>query len=181
MTGKNTDVALAKQLVAGTTKHFSTVSMLAFGNGSFTPAQVEAFLQTLIDLRTAVQQAQSVAKAKIVAEAAQAPSLRSQMAAYVAFVKATFGSTPDTLADFGLKPRKAPTPLTVEQKATAAAKRKATRAARHTMGSKQKKDVKGTITTIVTSPTAPASTPVAPSPVVTAPQGTSAGTAPHVA
>ena len=138
MTGKNTDVALAKQLVAGTTKHFSNVSSLAFGNGSLTPAQVEAFLQTLIDLRTAVEGAQAVAKAKVIAEAAQTPSLRSQMAAYVAFVKATFGASPDVLADFGLKPRKTRTPLTIDQMAAAAAKRTATRAARHTMGTKQK-------------------------------------------
>ena len=45
------------------------------------------------------------------------------MAAFVAFVKATFGNSPDVLADFGLKPKKATTPLTVEQKAAAAAKR----------------------------------------------------------
>ena len=179
MTGKNTDVALAKQLVAGTTKHFSNVSTLAFGNGSLTPAQVEAFLQTLIDLRTAVEGAQAVAKAKIVAEAAQAPSLRSQMAAYVAFVKATFGASPDVLADFGLKPRKTRTPLTIDQMAAAAAKRTATRAARHTMGSKQRKDVKGTITTIVTPQPTAAPAPVAPSPVASAPAGTSAGTAPR--
>jgi hypothetical protein len=180
-TGKSMDVVLAKQLVAGTQKHFSNVSSLTFGSGTFTPAQVEASLQTLINLRAAVDDAKTVAKAKIVAETAQAPSLRSQMAAFVAFVKAAFGNSPDTLADFGLKPKKTRAPLTIDQQAAAAAKRKATRAARHTMGSKQKKDVKGTITTIVTSPTAPASTPVAPSPVVTAPQGTSAGTAPHVA
>ena len=179
MTGKNTDVDLAKQLVAGTTKHFSNVSSLAFGNGSLTPAQVEAFLQTLIDLRTAVEGAQAVAKAKIVAEAAQAPSLRSQMAAYVAFVQAPFGASPAALADFGLKPRKTRTPLTIDQMAAAAAKRTATRAARHTMGSKQRKDVKGTITTIVTPQTTAAPAPVAPGPVASAPAGTSAGTAPH--
>jgi hypothetical protein len=181
-TGKNTDAVLAQQLVAGTVKHFSTVSSLTFGNGTFTPAQIEASLQTLINLRTAVDDAKTVAQAKIVAEAAQAPSLRSQMAAFVAYVKATFGNSPDVLADFGLKPKKTRTPLTIDQQAAAAKKRAATRAARHTMGSKQKKDVKGTITTIVTSPTTPASAPVAPSPVASAPiQGTTAGTAPHVA
>ena len=65
-------MALAKQLIAGTQKHFSTVSSLTFGNGTFTPAQVEASLQTLIDLRTAVDDAKAATKAKIVAEAAQA-------------------------------------------------------------------------------------------------------------
>ena len=149
-TGKETDVALARQLIAGTKQHFSTASSLTFGNGTFTPAQVEAFLQTLIDLRTAVDDAKSGTKAKIVAEAAQGPSLRSQMAALVAFVKATFGDSPDALADFGLKPKKARTPLTIDQLAEAAARRAATRAARHTMGPKEKQKVKGTITTIVT-------------------------------
>jgi hypothetical protein len=86
----------------------------------------------------------------------QGPPLRSRMAAFVAFVKASFGPTPDVLADFGLKPKKAPTPLTIEQKAAAAAKRAATRAARRTMGAKQKKAVKGTITTIVSTPASPA-------------------------
>ena len=107
-TSKDTEVALAKQLVAGTTKRFSTASTLAFGNSSFTPVQVEAFLKTLIDLRAAVDESQAVVKAKIVAEAAQAPLLRSQMAAFVAFVKATFGTSPDALADFGLHPRTLP-------------------------------------------------------------------------
>jgi hypothetical protein len=181
-TGKNTDVALATQLVAGTKKYFSTVSSLTFGNSTLTPAQTEAFLQTIIDLRSAVDDAKAATKAKIVAEAAQAPSLRSQMAAYVAYVKATFGNSPDALAEFGLKPKKARTPLTIDQLADAAAKRAATRAARHTMGPKKKQSVKGTVTTIVTPPTAPTPAPVAPSPVVTAPApSTSAGTAPHTA
>jgi hypothetical protein len=181
-TGKDTDAALAMQMIAGTKQHFSTVSSLTFGNGTYTPVQVEAFLQTLIDLRTAVDDAKAATKAKIVAEAAQAPSRRSQLAAYVAYVKATFGNSPDALADFGLKPRKTRTPLTIDQQAAAAAKRAATRAARHTMGPKEKSKVKGTITTIVSQPTAPAPAPVAQSPVVSAPsQGTSGGIAPHVA
>jgi hypothetical protein len=43
-------------------------------------------------------------------------------------VAVTCRVTPSTLADYGVTPRKAPTPLTAEQKATAALKRKATRA-----------------------------------------------------
>jgi hypothetical protein len=180
-TGKGTDTVLALQLIAGTKQHFSTASTLTIGNVSVTPAQLEASLQRLVDMRAAVDDAKAATQAKIATEDAEAPSLRRQMAAYVAYVKATFGQTPDVLASFGLKPTKARTPLTIEQKAAASAKRAATRAARHTMGSKQKKDVKGTITTIVSTPTTSAPAPIAPSPVVSAPaQGTSAGTAPHV-
>jgi len=179
-TTKNTVVALAGQLLAGTKKHFSNVSSLTFGGGTFTPAQIEASLQTLSDLRSAVDAARAATKAKLADEQAQAPSLRTQMDAFVAFVKASFGNSPDVLADFGLAPKKARAPLTVAQKAAAAAKRKATRAARHTMGKVQKKSVKGTITTIVdsTSPTAPA--PVATSPAASAPSpGTSVAAAPR--
>ena len=75
-----TDVALAKQLIAGTKKYFANVSSLTFANATLTPVQVEAFLQTRIDLRTAVDDSKAATKAKIVAEAAQTPALRSQTA-----------------------------------------------------------------------------------------------------
>ncbi len=61
------------------------------------------------------------------------------------------------LADFGLEPRKEPTPLTAEQKAAAAAKREATRKARGTSSAKAKKAIKGNVTaTLVVTPEAPA-------------------------
>ncbi len=179
--GKNTDKALAKQLIAGVGKHFSNVSTLTIGNGTFTPAEIEASLQALIDLRTAVEDASAATMAKIATENAQAAPLRKRMSALVAYVRASFGDdSPDVLADFGIKPKKAKAPLTIEKMAAAAAKRAATRSARHTMGSKQKKAVKGTITTIVSLPTTSAPQPVAPSPVAGAPsQGTNGVTAPR--
>jgi hypothetical protein len=169
---QSSELSLATQLIAGTKKHFATASSLAFAGATFTPAQVESSLQTIIDLLTAVNVSKAATKAKVVAWNTQAKSLLGQMAAFESFVKVTFGNSPDVLADFGVQPNKARTPLTVEQKAAAAAKREATRAARHTMGKQQKKAVKGTITTIVTTPpsTAAASGPGSP-----AASGTAAG------
>jgi hypothetical protein len=146
---KDHETALTLRLIAGTRQHFSNLGSLTFGNRTLTPPEIEAALQTLVDLRTAVDAAKALTQAKLVAEQTQAPALRTLQAALVAFVRATFGDAPDRLAEFGLSPRKARTPLTIEQHAVAAAKAKATRAARHTMGKRQKKDVKGTITTIV--------------------------------
>jgi hypothetical protein len=71
------------------------------------------------------------------------------------------------LADFGIS-TKTRTPLTVEQKAAAAAKRTATRAARGTKGAKQKKGIKGDVVGITVTPV------TASKPVVTAPVGTTA-------
>ena len=71
---------------------------------------------------------------------------------------ASFAGNIDTLARFGLVPRQKPV-TTPEVKVAAAAKAKATRAARHTMGPKEKAAIKGTVT-----PTAPATAaPSAPS------------------
>jgi hypothetical protein len=178
-TGKTTEAALARQLIAGSKKHLSNVSSLMLESGTFTPAQIEASLQTLADLRTSVDAAKSATKAKIADEHAQAPLLRSHMTAFAAFVRTAFSKSPDVLADFGLKPKKVKAPLTIEQKAAAAAKRKATRAMRHTMGTKQKKNVKGTVTTIVAPTDSKASQPIAPSPVAGAPTGTSGGATPR--
>jgi len=178
--GKNTELDFARQLIAGTNKHLSGLSSLMLESGTVTPAQIESSLQTIIDLRTAVDDARAATKAKLAEEHAQLAPLRSRMAALVAFVKAAFSKSPDVLADFGIKPRKTMTPLTIEQKAAAAARRAATRAARHTMGASQKKKVKGTVTTIVVPTASTASSPVAPSPVASAPNpGTSGGATPH--
>ena len=68
-----------------------------------------------------------------------------------AFLMATFSRSPDVLAVFGLAPRKTTTP-TVQVLAAAAAKREATRKARNTMGSKQRKAVKGAVTGVVVTP-----------------------------
>jgi hypothetical protein len=164
-TNKNNQATLATQLIAGTRKHFANVPSLSFEGATFTPAQLETSLQTIIDLRSAVDDAKATTRSKVAAEAVQAPPLRSQMAAFVAYVRATFGNSPDTLADFGLKPRKVRAPLTVTQKATAAAKRAATRAARGTKGPKQKKAVKGNVIAVTVTPvttTQPASTTESP-------------------
>jgi hypothetical protein len=181
--GKGQVVAFAKQLIAGADKHLAKTTQVAFAGGSFTPDQITSKLQAIVDLRTGVEAAKATTKAKIAVETADTPALRTFMRAFVSYVKVAYGTSPDVLADFGLNP-KARAPLTVEAKAAAAAKRTATRAARHTMGTKQKKAIKGAVTGIVVTPI------TASSPTVTAPSsptapatstGPTAPTAPHTA
>src|SRR5258708_3529093 len=181
-TQKSKDADLAKQLIAGIGKHFPNAPSVAFGSATLTPAELTKRLQTLVDLRTAVNDAKATTKAKLADEATQAPAVLGLLTEFESFVKVTFSKSPDVLADFGLKPRKSNTPLTVEQKAAAVAKRKATREARHTMGKVQKQTVTGNVVDVVVTPvTAPP--PVAPGPVASAPAqpagGASAGSSPH--
>ncbi|HEY8089983.1 MAG TPA: hypothetical protein VIF09_19110, partial [Polyangiaceae bacterium] len=85
-------------------------------------------------------------------------------------LKVIFAGQIEALADFGLKAPKPRTPLTNAQKAAAAAKAKATRALRHTMGSKQKAALTGTAPAPVTTPSPePAAAPPAASPAPAVP------------
>jgi len=181
---KSTQIALAKQLIAGTSQHLANTSQLGFASATFTPAQVIASLQTLIDLRQGVDTAKATAKARLAEEKAKAPALRSFMAALESFVKVTFGNSPDVLADFGLHPRKARAPLKGTAKAAAAAKSKATRSARNTMGSQQRKAVKGDVTRVVVTPVVATEHVVQVSNPQSAPAsnaGATAGATPHTA
>jgi len=77
------------------------------------------------------------------------------------FRAATVDSVPrtQTLADYGLKPPKAKTPQTSEQKAKAAAKLRATRIARGTTSKKQKAKIHGVVTATTGTPAAPPTPP----------------------
>jgi hypothetical protein len=71
-----------------------------------------------------------------------------------------FADQVDVLADFGLTGRKTRV-VTPEEKVTAAAKARATRAARHTMGKRQKAAIKGALEPSASeaAPAVPASEP----------------------
>jgi hypothetical protein len=74
---------------------------------------------------------------------------------------ATFGENSQEYKAFGFAPRKKPIELTHEQKETKYKKLLATRAARHTMGKRQKEAVKGVVAPPA-APEAPASGTAAP-------------------
>jgi hypothetical protein len=175
---KNKDADLAKQLIAGIGKHLANVQSITFGSATLTPADLTQRLQTLVNLRSSVNAAKATTQANLVAEQAQSPDLTGVLTGFKAYVKASFSKSPDVLADFGLTPNKARTPLTVEAKAAAAAKRAATRTARHTMGKVQKLDVTGDVIGVTVTPvTAPK--PVASAPVASAPSGTASAGSSH--
>jgi hypothetical protein len=82
----------------GAKKHFANAGTLSFASGSVTPAQLEASLQTLIDLRQGVDAAKAASNARINDEAIQAPPLLRLLTEFQAFVRVTFAHSPDVLA-----------------------------------------------------------------------------------
>ena len=144
-------------LIAGTQKHPPTGSLTVDGVTYTATALVQLF-QSLADALAAVD----AAKASWQNALTQRRTLQTQVfpviRGYSSLLLAANGNAPATLADYGLTPRKAKTPLSTEAQAEANAKIAATRKARNTMGAQQKKQVKGTVPTAPTPPQAPPAT-----------------------
>jgi hypothetical protein len=177
--GKTSQVTRVKQLILGAKKHFPNASTeLQVGGATFTVTALTQLLQDFVDQREAVEASKAARRAKVEAERVHAPSQIAIVHAFEMVVRGMFGNFADALADFGLAPRKVRSPMTAEKKAVAVAKRKATRAARGTMGKVQKREIKGAVkATLVVTPL-DGSHPVTPpsAPTGNAPSG---GTTPH--
>jgi hypothetical protein len=176
-------LANVQAIIAGTTKHFPNASF-AIGTTAYTSASVIEALQGLENAMNARSTAEASAKDAISAEHAAELQVSPMIRVYKRLVLATFANATQTLADFGFAPPKARTPLTTEQRATSAAKARATRVARGTTSKKQKLAIKGDVTGVIVTPvTAPApvrpgtsAAPPAP-PVATAPSAPATGVA----
>jgi hypothetical protein len=78
-------------------------------------------------------------------------------------LQAAFADSAEELGKYGLKPRKKPV-VSPQTRVAAAVKAKATRAARHTMGSNQKKVVKGDVAGVTVTPVKSPGSPQASAP-----------------
>jgi hypothetical protein len=168
-----------RSLIAGTQKEHPT-GQLTFGGNTY---ESSALVQLLQNLDGAIA-ASDAAKAKwndaLKVMQDENAKMQPVIRAYQSYLVSLLGNAPSALAEYGLAPRKVHTPLTVEQKAAAAAKRKATRKARNTMGSVQKKAVTGDVASVVITPVTVTKSTVATPAAATPAQGSSpTGSAPH--
>jgi hypothetical protein len=157
-------IASEQKLSDGLNKHAQTITSIVIGGTAMTTKDIIATLQTLIASANTVQSAKATWQSTIKADQDERTKLKTFVSGLKQALLVAFAGSIDTLADFGLTARKVRV-LTPEQKTAAAAKAKATRAARHTVGTKQKKAIKGTVPT--TAPAAPTTAPMptpAPSP-----------------
>jgi hypothetical protein len=167
---------------AGIDKHLANEPAIALGSAPQSPADIKKHLQASIDAADATQNARAQWVDASGAEVALRDDNVALLAALRSYVLLKFGKADTaTLADFGFSVRKR-TPSTVETKAAAAEKSRATRTARHTMGPRQKEKVKGTVAPTPPVPEAPtAEQPASPGSTAGAPTPGAAGggTAPH--
>jgi hypothetical protein len=100
-------------------------------------------LQSQIDLLSEIAAIEATRHDAIEKERALERTLAPMFERFRFLVENIFGNEAKQLADFGLEPRKKPGPKTPAVKAEAARKVRETRAARHTMGKRQKRKVEG--------------------------------------
>jgi hypothetical protein len=169
-----------RKAIAAIQKYLSTVASMLIAGVSYTPTTFIALLQKEILLEDAASKARNDLRTAAAAARQNRATMVPIMVGFRAFLENMF-TDPSTIAEFGFAPRKRTAP-TVEAKTAAVNKRAATRAARHTMGPKQKLDIKGAVAQ--TEPAAPSPAPVptglvggGPAPVASAPPtgSTSAG------
>ena len=124
-------------LIAGVQKHFPK-SSFTLGNTTLTTAALVALLQGVIAAQQAADAAHAARDNALAALGKAKKDAASTIEALVFFIRATFGSDPTALADFGLAPPAPRRKLTSEEKAAAAAKAAATRKLRGTLGPRQR-------------------------------------------
>jgi hypothetical protein len=149
---RNTEKAInrSRQAIAGVKKHFAAVPTLALDGTAMTPDDVTAELQAAIDAADAAASVEKAFHDAVAAKHAAFAKTTARLRSLKALVQNQLGNSEEVLGDFGFSNTKPRTPDEAT-KAAAVAKRAATRAARHTMGKRQKAPIKGAVAAAVPS------------------------------
>jgi hypothetical protein len=140
-----------QQLLAGTQKNLPATSTVDVNGQELKQTDIVAKLQSWIPLFQQLDATNAPYRDAQKALQAAAPAIRQYVGLYRLALRQVFGKGSPLLADFGLSVTqpKTPTPAT---RVLAKAKAAATRKARNTLGTQQRKAVKGAAVTQVTVP-----------------------------
>ena len=167
---RNDQITADQTMADGLNKHSATIPPIFVAGATVPLKDIITTLQTRITASKNVQPARATWLAAVKADRDERATSETLVSAVKQSLLVFFAGQVDTLSDFGLTGRKVPV-VSPEVRVAAAAKAKATREARHTLGKAQKAKIKGTVTTTApaippTPPTAPTVTPAAPPAVV---------------
>lgn len=155
--------ALERQSLVGIDKYLKATTNVTILGTSYTPVQLKAVLQADLDAAAVAQTARATWQVAVEAERGTHAKAHGVLLGLKSLLVMQYGTkAADVLADFGFAPPKQ-TKKDPATQVAAAAKSLATRKARNTLGTQQKKAIKGTVAS------APATTPapVTPAPVAT--------------
>ena len=133
-----------EKLRAGLTTHAPTLASFTLASQKVQTADVIAVLQSRSNASKAVESARAAWLAAVAEERNEQGKSKTLVSGIKQSLHLMFAGSADTLAEFGLTPRKARV-VSPDVKVAAATKAKATRKARHTQGKVQKAQVKGAL------------------------------------
>lgn len=116
---------------------------LTVGARTWTVQDLAAKVAEFENYFAAADDAHAAWRASIVARDGIAADARAFLTELKPAIVALFGTRSVELEKFGIKPKKERRRSSVEEKAAAVERRRATREARHTLGRRQKADIKG--------------------------------------
>ena len=160
---RNEQVTAEQSLLDGINKHSAAMPTVIVSGAAVPLKDITDTLQARIQAARNVAPAKATWLVAVQADRDQRANSKTLIKVLEQALVLHFNGQVETLADFGLTGRK-PTVVSPETRVAAAAKAKATRAARHTMGKKQKAKIKGTVPAAAPEvpPTATPPAPVAP-------------------
>jgi hypothetical protein len=156
---KTTVTALDQKIIAALGSQLKATTTITLEGEAYKAKDLQQQFQAEVDAASTTQSAKNAWQQAVLAEekvATQVTLLRKALRAYLI---GTYGAKSATVAEFGFAPKEAT--VDVATKALAIEKRAATRAARGTMGAKQKKGIKGTVPA-ASSPAPAVASPSAP-------------------
>jgi hypothetical protein len=133
-------------LMKGITDGLAGVDSFVFRKVTYTRLQLLAELQSVVDAANAGKVARAAFQVAVAKGRAVLANVAPVRAGVKTYLQSRFGKDAPELQSFGFAPAKKPA-RTVASKAKAIAQAQATCKARHTVGSKVKKTIKGTVAT----------------------------------
>jgi hypothetical protein len=158
------ETAADQRLIDGFNKNGAAIPAMLIAGTTATTKDIIATLQGRIDASREVLSARATWRAAVQADRLEHDRTKAFVSGLRQTLLVAFDGKIDTLADFGLAPRRVHV-ASPEENVARTRKILATRAARHTKGSRQKAAIKGTVSA---GPT-PSGAPVGAAPIVSTP------------
>jgi hypothetical protein len=154
--------AADQKLADGLTQNAAAIPSLVVGGVTVSNKDIVTMLQARIAARERAASTQATWRAAVQAERDQSHGSRTLVFGVKEALKVMYAGQIEALGGFGLIARRLRTPPSPEQKAAAVKKAEATRAARHTMGVRQKARITGDNPTGAEPAPPPATAPATP-------------------
>jgi hypothetical protein len=159
---KTSRVAAEQQLSVGLQKHLPKGASFTIAGKKYTLSQVVSLLQARLDATRASTAAQEAWLNAVATERVTLSETNHVLEAVRGTLLITMDPSQVPLSDFGIAARKPRAALTTKAQEDRIAKWRATRAARHTAGKKQKAKIKGVVPVTAPATQANGTSPVTP-------------------